>query len=107
MSSLVNAIKNTVPITQFNRGYAGKIFEDVRQQGAKVVMKNNAPECVLMSPEEYLDLMEELENARLCVMAQERLERASVQDAVPAEEVYRKAGISDADLAGYDEVELE
>ena len=41
MSSLVNAIKNTVPITQFNRGYAGKIFEDVRQQGAKVVMKNN------------------------------------------------------------------
>ena len=107
MSSLVNAIKNTVPITQFNRGYAGKIFEDVRQQGAKVVMKNNAPECVLMSPEEYLDLMEELENARLCVMAQERLEHANVQDAVTAEEVYRKAGISDADLAGYDEVELE
>lgn len=107
MSSLVNAIKNTVPITQFNRGYAGKIFEDVRQQGAKVVMKNNAPECVLMSPEEYLNLMEELENARLCVMAQERLEHADVQGAVPAEEVYRKAGISDVDLAGYDEVELE
>ena len=54
MNSLVNAIKNTVPITQFNRGLAGKIFEDVKKQGAKVVMKNNTPECVLMSPEEYL-----------------------------------------------------
>ena len=58
MNSLVNAIKNTVPITQFNRGLAGKIFEDVKKQGAKVVMKNNTPECVLMSPEEYLSLME-------------------------------------------------
>ena len=35
MNSLVNAIKNTVPITQFNRGLAGKIFEDVKKQGAK------------------------------------------------------------------------
>ena len=52
MNSLVNAIKNTVPITQFNRGLAGKIFEDVKKQGAKVVMKNNTPECVLTSPEE-------------------------------------------------------
>ena len=62
MNSLVNAIKNTVPITQFNRGLAGKIFEDVKKQGAKVVMKNNTPECVLMSPEEYLSLMEEVES---------------------------------------------
>ena len=42
MNSLVNAIKNTVPITQFNRGLAGKIFEDVKKQGAKVVMKNKS-----------------------------------------------------------------
>ena len=107
MSSLVNAIKNTVPITQFNRGLAGKIFEDVKKQGAKVVMKNNSPECVLMSPEEYLGLMEELEDAKLCAMAHQRLEHSAPQDAIPAEEVYRKLGITDADLAGADEVELE
>lgn len=107
MSSLVNAIKNTVPITQFNRGLAGKIFEDVKKQGAKVVMKNNSPECVLMSPEEYLNLMEELEDAKLCAMAHQRLENFAPQDAIPAENVYQKLGITDADLAGYDEVELE
>ena len=70
MNSLVNAIKNTVPITQFNRGLAGKIFEDVKKQGAKVVMKNNTPECVLMSPEEYLSLMEEVEDAKLLRLAE-------------------------------------
>ncbi len=107
MSSLVNAIQNTVPITQFNRGYAGKIFEDVKKQGAKVVMKNNMPECVLMSPEEYLDLMEELENARLFAMAEARLKDFDPEKAVPAEDVYKKLGITEDDLADFDEVELE
>ena len=73
MNSLVNAIKNTVPITQFNRGLAGKIFEDVKKQGAKVVMKNNTPECVLMSPEEYLSLMEEVEDAIFLHKVEEKI----------------------------------
>ena len=107
MGSMVNAIKNTVPISQFNRGLAGKIFEDVKKQGAKVVMKNNAPECVLLSPEEYLSLMEELEDAKLFVLAQKRLEKNAGNQTIPAEEVYQKAGIREEDLAGYDEVELE
>ena len=47
MASVISAIKNTVPISLFNRGQAGKIFEDVRKNGAKVVMKNNVAECVL------------------------------------------------------------
>ena len=47
MPSVVSAIRNTVPITQFNRGLAGQIFEDVKAHGAKVVMKNNAAVCVL------------------------------------------------------------
>ena len=54
MADVTSAIRNTVPITLFNRGLAGKIFEEVKQQGSKVVMKNNTPECVLLSPEEYL-----------------------------------------------------
>ena len=34
MASVMSAIKNTVPISQFNRGLAGKIFEDVNESGA-------------------------------------------------------------------------
>lgn len=54
-------LTNTVSISDFNRGLAGRIFESVRKDGPKVVMKNNVPECVLLSPEEYRALMEELE----------------------------------------------
>ena len=61
MASVVSAITNTIPITQFNRGLAGKIFDDVKRNGAKVVMKNNTAECVLLSPEEYVRLMDEVE----------------------------------------------
>ena len=60
-----SAIENTIPISSFNRGLAGKIFEEVKRQGAKVVMKNNAPECVLLSPEEYINLLDEVNDARL------------------------------------------
>lgn len=45
-----SAIENTISISQFNRGLAGKIFDEVKRYGAKVVMKNNSPECVLLSP---------------------------------------------------------
>ena len=41
--SIRSAIENTIPISQFNRGLAGKIFEEVKRHGAKVVMKNNSP----------------------------------------------------------------
>ena len=44
MSSVVSAIQNTVSLSKFNRGLAGKIFSDVKTYGAKVVMKNNTAE---------------------------------------------------------------
>lgn len=61
MLSVKSAIKSTVPISNFNRGLAGKIFADVRTSGAKVVIKNNMPECVLLSPEEYIRIIDRLE----------------------------------------------
>ncbi len=41
--SVRSAIQNSVPISNFNKGMAGKIFSDVRATGPKVVIKNNIP----------------------------------------------------------------
>lgn len=65
MSSIRSAIENTIPISQFNRRLAGKIFDEVKLYGAKVVMKNNTAECVLLSPDEYIRLLDEINDARL------------------------------------------
>ena len=107
MADVTSAIRNTVPITLFNRGLAGKIFEEVKQQGSKVVMKNNTPESVLLSPEEYLHLMDEVTDAKLAALAAERMQHLDPAAAISAEEVYRSHGITEADLASMDEVEFE
>ena len=88
MASVISAIKNTVPISLFNRGQAGKIFEDVRKSGAKVVMKNNVAECVLLSPEEYVRLMDAV-------------------NLVSWNEMMGELGLSEDDLAGWEDVEIE
>ena len=107
MSSVVSAIRNTVPITQFNRGLAGQIFEDVKATGAKVVMKNNSAECVLLAPDEYLRIMDELNDARLAALAAERVLRLNPSTLIPEEKVWERLGITDDDLAMIPEVEFE
>lgn len=105
--NVVSAIQNTVPISQFNRGLAGQIFEDVKTHGAKVVMKNNVAECVLLSPEEYIRLMDEVNDTRLLIMASERLQRLDTSALIPEEQVWQELGLTQEDLDAAGEVELE
>lgn len=107
MQNVVSAIQNTIPISQFNRGLAGQIFEDVKKHGAKVVMKNNAAECVLLSPEEYVCLMDEVNDARLLLLASERLQRMGSAALIPEEQVWQELSITQEDLDAVGEVELE
>lgn len=107
MKSVMSALRDTVPINQFNRGLAGKIFEEVKKSGAKVVMKNNNAECVLLSPDEYAKLIDEICDARLLLLASDRMSRADLSKTVSQEEVYRELGLSAADLLGEEDVELE
>lgn len=107
MANIISAIKDTIPISLFNRGLAGKIFEEVKQSGAKVVMKNNAAECVLLSPDEYMRLMDELNDARLLALANERMSHYDPSTVISADKVYKALGIASEDLEGFDEVEIE
>ncbi len=107
MLDMSNAIRNTISISLFNRGLAGKIFDEVKSSGAKVVMKNNTAECVLLSPEDYVQLMEELNDARLLTLATERLENLDSSKLVPAKVVYADIGIDENNLADFEEVEFD
>lgn len=107
MPNISSAIRDTISISLFNRGLAGKIFEDVKQSGAKVVMKNNVAECVLLSPDEYIRLMDEVNDARLLSIATERLSHYDPSAVIPAEQVYNELGITEKALADCGEVDLE
>lgn len=107
MANITSAITDTISISLFNKGLAGKIFEEVKQAGAKVVMKNNVAECVLISPEEYIRMMDEINDARLLAIAAERMENYDSGTLISAEDLYKEVGISQNDLTKCGEVEIE
>ena len=107
MVNLTGAINHTIPISQFHKGMAAQIFSDVRKSGAKVVIKNNEPECVLMSPTEYVDFMDELANARLELLALRRIADGALEHTSTQKEVMERFGITEDELAAMEEVEIE
>ena len=102
-----SALENTIPISQFNRGLAGKIFEEVKRYGAKVVMKNNIPECVLLSPEEYIRLLDEANDARLLATAAQRMSQFNPSTAISQEQVDQEFGFTPSDYENTDDIEFE
>ena len=51
--SLTKVLKQLIPITQFNKGKASQLFSRVQNGEVLVVLKNNSPIAVVISPEEY------------------------------------------------------
>ncbi len=83
---LVNSV---VPISRFNKGEAGKIFDEVYKEGIKVVLKNNSPVCVLLSPGVFEEIREALGNYRLLVEAETRMGKSRKEDFVSEEDAMR------------------
>ena len=70
-------------------------------------MKNNSAECVLLSPEEYVKLMDEVNDARLLSLANERMQNFNSANLIPSEALYKELGITKEDLDAIGEVEFE
>jgi len=104
--SISGTIKSLVPISRFNKGEANKIFEEVRETGFKIVLKNNSPACVLLTPEAYENMLEVIENYRLLIEAEKRMDTAKPEDFISADNALQELGISEADLKDI-EVEID
>ena len=104
--STVGMMRKIVPITRFNKGEANKIFEEVQATGTKIVMKNNRPACVLMSPEQYESLLETLSDYLLLAEADRRMAANNDAENISHEEMMRSLGITQDELDGVD-VEIE
>lgn len=103
--NIANLLKGTVSISLFNKGLAGKIFDDVKKNGTKIVIKNNVPECILISPEDYLNLIEKIEDAKLYEMSQERIAQDNGKR-YSQKQIMEEFGISEDDL-NEEEIEFE
>ena len=99
-----NILDSIVPISRFNKGEANKIFFFFLKYGTRIVVKNNIPECVLMSPQTYQQIMNEYEDAVLLAEAQKRLSQNV--EYTDHEDLMKKFGLTESDLNDV-EVNLE
>ena len=101
--SVEGIMNRIVPITRFNKGEASKIFEEIKTDGTKVVLKNNDPVCVLMTPDEYEAMLDQLMDYQMAAEAARRLETEDCATFSEAS-VMAEFGITETDL---DEIEVD
>lgn len=104
--SVMRMMKSIIPITRFNKCEATKIFEEVEAAGMKIVMKNNQPVCVLLSPSQYESLMEMLSDFVLQDEAEKRMEQNDGSENILHKDMMKGLGVSQIELDDVD-VEIE
>ena len=107
MAFITEMLNNLIPITQFNKGQASRIFDRLRTERQLIVLKNNSPSAVILSPEEYERLLEIEENYILLTKATERLVANDDTHTLSFDEVLSKLGISEQEINDTRDVVIE
>ena len=107
MAVAANMLHSLVSISQFNKGQAAKIFDRLMTEKELIVLKNNQPSAIILSPEEYTRLVEIEEDYMLLLEAERRLEENEGKPTIPMDRVMDRLGISETELAGTEDVNIE
>lgn len=107
MSMAYEALNSLVSITQFNKGQASRIFDRLNTEKQLIVLKNNVPSAVIISPEEYIRLSEIAEDYYLLTEAQARLKINEGKKALSFSEVMQNCGITENDIENAEDLEIE
>lgn len=99
-------LDNIVPTSAFGQGKSAKCFEKVSNGMPVIVMKNNTPYRVVLTPGDFARMSELQEDNDLLAMALDRLEANVGKRAIPASEVYDRLGINMDEVEAMDDVEL-
>ena len=106
MAYTADILDSLVPITEFNRDQASKIFDRLHSESRLIVIKNNQPAAIILSPSEFQRLSEMEEDYTLLLEATRRLKEDS-SSMYSREDVMSELDISEADLADTGDVVME
>lgn len=107
MAIAADILQSLVPISQFNKGQAAKIFDRLHSERELIVLKNNQPSAVILSPEEYKRLTEIEEDYFLLLEANKRMEDDINNKTISFDTVMNNLGISEAELLEAEDVDIE
>ena len=106
MAYTADILDSLVPITQFNRGQASRIFDRLHTESQLIVLKNNQPAAIILSPSEFQRLSEIEEDYTLLLKATRRLKEDSSSTS-SREKVMSELNISESELAAAGDVVME
>ena len=106
MAYTADILDSLVPITQFNRGQTSRIFDRLHSENQLIVLKNNQPAAIILSPSEFQRLSEIEEDYTLLLEATRRLKEDSSSTS-SREEVMSELNISESELAAAGDVVME
>ncbi len=107
MDLTADVLTRLVPITQFNRGQASKIFDRLHSEPELIVLKNNQPSAVILAPNEYSRLARIAESYMLLLEATRRLNNNEGKPGISEEDIMQHFGITDEDLKEVEDLEIE
>lgn len=107
MAIAANLLQSLVPISQFNKGQAAKIFDRLHSERELIVLKNNQPSAIILSPEEYTRLTEIEEDYFLLLEANKRMEDNGNHKTLSFDSVMSNLGISEDELLDTEDVTIE
>lgn len=107
--NILELIGRLIPISDFSKGKTAKIFDDIKKnQHEYIILKNNQPAAVLLSLEEYSDivakarkmesLLERVEECRLLNEAKRVSKEYNPQDAASFEDVLSEMDIDQKEI---------
>lgn len=107
MANAASLLQSLVPISQFNKGQAAKIFDRLTSEKELIVLKNNQPSAIILAPEEYARLTEIEEDYFLLLESTRRIEKNGSKKTVSIDYVMKDLGISNEELKDSEDVDIE
>ncbi len=107
MAINMDTLRSLISISQFSKGQATQVFERLKNEPQLVVLKNNVPAAILLSPDEFSRLSEIEDNYRLMLLAQERLADGNAQNARSEAQVMDALGVTEDNIAMAEDVDIE
>ena len=107
MAIAADLLQSLVPISQFNKGQAAKIFDRLHSEKELIVLKNNQPSAVILSLEEYTRLTEIEEDYFLLLEANRRIEENGDKKTVSLDSLMDHLGISKEELLDAEDADIE
>jgi PHD/YefM family antitoxin component YafN of YafNO toxin-antitoxin module len=109
--NILKLVSRLVSVSDFSKGKTAQIFDDIKKNHSEyIVLKNNQPAAILLSLEEYSEivtkarkmenLLERIEESRLLKEAERVVESYNPQDADSFNDVLVELGLNEPEIDG-------